>query len=272
MNEENEINKPERLNKFISHNSNYSRREADKIIEEGKVTINGQEVVNFATKVTADDLVKIGKRVIKSDKNRIYTVIIYNKPKGELVTKSDPRGRRVIFDSLDKKFKDFMPIGRLDYASEGLIMLTDSVDVANKLMHSNLERVYKLKLDGKIHQKVEEAMKNGLELEDASSGAHEKSKIRSMSFEPFVAYQILTNGENFSKLKVGITEGKNRELRRFFGHFGFEVMDLKRFEFGGISLNNLPTGKSRYLTRDEYQDLRHFVNNTDSYNNNRDND
>ncbi len=271
--EENQIDEPVRLNKFISHNSNYSRREADKIIEEGRVSVNGKDVTNLSTKVSENDIVRIGKRVIKSDKNRMYTVIIYNKPKGELVTKSDPRGRRVIFDSIDKKYKHFMPIGRLDYASEGLILLTDSVDVANKLMHSNLERVYKIKVDGKINPKVEEAMLHGLELEDASSGAHEKSKVRSMSFEPFVAYQILTNGDNFSKIKVGITEGKNRELRRFFAHFGLEVMDLKRFEFGGISLNNLPTGKTRYLTRDEYKDLRHFVNNADISNNNlKDND
>ncbi len=252
-----------RLNKFISHNSNYSRREADKIIEEGKVLINGNIVTNLSTKVSIKDEVKIGKRTIKEDKNRMYTVVMYNKPKGELVTKHDPKGRKVIFDSLDKKFKHFMPIGRLDYASEGLVLLTDSVEVADKLMHSNLERIYKLKVDGEIHSKVEEAMIHGLELEDASSGAHEKSKIRSMNFEPFIAYQILTNGKNFSKIKVAISEGKNRELRRFFGHFGLEVMDLKRFEFGGISLNNLPTGKSRYLTKDEYKDLRRFLNSDD---------
>ena len=249
-----------RLNKFISHNSNYSRREADKIIEEGEVSINGKVVKNLSTKVSAFDIVKIGKRLIKEDKNRMYTVIMYNKPKGELVTKNDPKGRKIIFDSLDKKYKHFMPIGRLDYASEGLILLTDSVDVANKLMHSNLERIYKIKVDGEIHSKVEEAMLHGLELEDASSGAHEKSKIKSMNFEPFIAYQILSNGKNFSKVKVAINEGKNRELRRFFGHFGLEVMDLKRFEFGGLSLNNLPTGKSRYLTKDEYKDLRIFLN------------
>lgn len=252
-----------RLNKFISHNSNYSRREADKLIEEGRVTINNKPVKNLASKVSSEDIVRIGKRVIKEDKNRMYTVVVYNKPKGELVTKNDPQGRRVIFDSLDKKYKHFMPIGRLDYASEGLILLTDDVNVANKLMHSNLERIYKIKVNGEIHPKVEEAMLHGLELEDASLGGHEKSKIKSMTFEPFVAYQILTNGKNFSKLKVAITEGKNRELRRFFGHFGLEVMDLKRFEFGGISLNNLPTGKSRYLTRDEYKDLRLFLNEND---------
>lgn len=249
-----------RLNKFISHNSNFSRREADKVIEEGKVTINNKVVTNLATKVSPNDIVKIGKKHIKEDKERMYTVIMYNKPKGELVTKKDPQGRKIIFDSLDKKFKHFIPIGRLDYASEGLVLLTDSVDVANKIMHSKLERIYKIKVNGLIHPKVEEAMLHGIELKDAMTGAHEKSKIKSMTFEPFVAYQILSNNTNFSKVKVAINEGKNRELRRFFGHFGLEVMDLKRFEFGGLSLNNLPTGKARYLTKDEYKDLRIFLN------------
>ncbi|AXH11091.1 pseudouridine synthase [Halarcobacter bivalviorum] len=252
-----------RLNKFISHNSNYSRREADKLIEEGRVSINGKPVTNLSTKVSINDEVRIGKKLIKEDKNRMYTVIMYNKPKGELVTKNDPQGRKTVFDSLGKQYKHFLPIGRLDYASEGLILLTDSVDVANKLMHSKLERIYKIKVDGEIHPKVEEAMLHGIELEDATSGAHEKSKIKSMNFEPFVAYKILTNNKSFSKLKVAIAEGKNRELRRFFGHFGLNVMDLKRFEFGGMTLNNLPTGKSRYLTKDEYKDLRSFLNSKD---------
>jgi len=262
-NQEEELLELIRLNKFISHNSNYSRREADKVIEEGRVSVNGKPVTNLATKVSIKDEVRIGKKLIKEDKNRIYTVIMYNKPKGELVTKHDPQGRKTIFDTLGNKYKHFLPIGRLDYASEGLILLTDSVDVANKLMHSKLERIYKIKVDGQIHPKVEEAMLNGIELEDASNGAHEKSKIKSMNFEPFVAYKILTNNKNFSKLKVAIAEGKNRELRRFFGHFGLNVMDLKRFEFGGMTLNNLPTGKSRYLTKDEYKDLKSFLNNQD---------
>ncbi|RXJ68626.1 pseudouridine synthase [Halarcobacter ebronensis] len=249
-----------RLNKFISHNSNYSRREADKLIEEGRVTINNKPVTDMSVKVSEKDIVRIGKKLIKEDKNKMYTVIIYNKPKGELVTKKDPEGRRVIFDSLDKKFKHFIPVGRLDYASEGLVLLTDSVDVANKLMHSNLERIYKLKVNGFITPNVEEAMLHGLTLEDARAGGHEKSKITSMTFEPFIAYQIISNDRKYSKIKVGLSEGKNRELRRFFGHFGLDILDLKRFEFGGISLNNLPTGKSRYLTKDEYKDLRLFLN------------
>ncbi|AXH13683.1 pseudouridine synthase [Malaciobacter mytili] len=258
-NEKNQNIELTRLNKFISHNSNYSRREADKIIESGRVTIDGKVVTDLATKVSENNLVKIDKKVIKADKDRMYTVIVYNKPKGELVTKSDPQGRRTIYDSLDKKYKHFLPIGRLDYASEGVILLSDSVEVVNSLMHSSLERIYKIKVDGEITHLVEDAMREGIELEDATAGAHEKSKIKSMTFAPFLAYQILTNNHNFSKLKVVITEGKNRELRRFFSHFGLNVMDLKRLDFGGVSLNNLPTGKSRYLSKDEYKSLRNYL-------------
>lgn len=252
-----------RLNKFISHNSTYSRREADKLIEEGKVKVNGKVISNLATKVSNRDDVLINKKVIKEDKNRMITVIVYNKPKGEIVSKNDPQGRKTIFDSLGSKYKHFSPVGRLDYASEGLLLLTDSVDVVNALTHSDLERVYKLKVNGFITPKVEEAMKQGLQLEDATLGAHKDSKIKSMNFKPFLAYDIQRNDEKFSRIRVAISEGKNRELRRFFGHFGLDVLDLKRYEFGGISLNNLPTGKSRFLSRDEYKKLRDFLDEDD---------
>ncbi|MEN8718084.1 MAG: pseudouridine synthase, partial [Sulfurovum sp.] len=172
----------------------------------------------------------------------------------------DPQRRKTIFDSLGSKYKHFLPIGRLDYASEGLLLLTDSVDILNTVVHSDLERVYKIKVNGFISKKVEEAMQNGLVLEDASSGGHKDSKIKGMTFAPFLAYDIQRNEQNFSRVKVVINEGKNRELRRFFAHFNLDVMDLKRLEFGGISLNNLPTGKSRFLTREEYKNLRIFMN------------
>ncbi|QKJ28155.1 23S rRNA pseudouridine 2605 synthase [Aliarcobacter cibarius] len=249
-----------RLNKFISHNSNYSRREADKIIADGLVRVNNKVITDLATKVKTTDKVEIGKKIVKEDKNRMYTVIVYNKPKGELVTKSDPQGRKTIYDGLEAKYKHFLSVGRLDYASEGLLLLSDSVDVVNALMHSNLERVYKVKVNGFITPSVEEAMQHGIAIEDARKGAFAKTAIKSMTFAPFLAYDIQTNGEKFSKLKVVISEGKNRELRRFFAHFNLDVMDLKRVEYGGISLNNLPTGKSRFLTKEEYKNLRIFLN------------
>ncbi|MFY9089265.1 pseudouridine synthase [Arcobacter aquimarinus] len=252
-----------RLNKFLSHNSNYSRREADKLIEEGRVKVNGKVVTNLATKVSSKDEVQIGKKNIKEDKNKMYTVIVYNKPKGEIVSKKDPQGRRTIYDSLEKKYKHFLSVGRLDYSSEGLLLLSDSVDVVNALMHSNLERVYKIKVNGLITKSVEEAMQHGLGVEDARSGAYKTTKIKSMSFAPFLAYDIQSNGEKFSKIKVVISEGKNRELRRFFAHFNLDVLDLKRLEYGGVSLNNLPTGKTRFLTKEEYKNLRIFMNEDD---------
>ena len=248
-----------RLNKFISHNSRFSRREADKLIEEGNVQIDGKTITDMATKVDSHTIVKVNGRTVKVDHSRASTVIVYNKQKGEIVSKKDPQGRKTIFDTLSKKYSHFLPIGRLDYASEGVLLLTDDVSIANELMHSKLVRVYKIKIAGAITPSMETYMKNGLTLDDARAGAFSGTKITSMHFEPFDGYNIISNGANFSKLKVAISEGKNRELRRFFAHFDTPVADLKRIDFGGITLNNLPSGKTRFLERKEYQDLRDYM-------------
>jgi 23S rRNA pseudouridine2605 synthase len=258
-----------RLNKFISHNSKYSRREADELIKEGEVSIAGKVVTDLATKVTEDTEIKIKNKTIKVDKSKPPTVIIYNKLKGEIVSKKDPQGRTVIYDTIPKKYSHFIPIGRLDFASEGMLLLTDDPKIATALMTSNLERVYNLKIEGQITPTMMEAMQSGLKIEDTIEGAHKDSGIDSMEFAPFLWFDIKTNTSKFSKLKVAITEGKNRELRRFFAHFGSKVMDLKRVSFGGINLNNLPSGKVRYLTREEYQNLRYFVKGFELENNGR---
>ena len=247
-----------RLNKFIAHYSTYSRREADRAVQEGYVKVNGETETNPARDINENkDVVYIsGKRV--SPKNK-FTVIVYNKPKGELVTKKDPQGRRTIYDSLSKEFKHFKPVGRLDFASEGLLLLTDSSAIATALMESDLQRVYRIKIKGEITPQMEKAMLEGLELKDATKGAHAKSKIKSMHFKPFLGYTIVKNQPNYSILKVAIAEGKNRELRRFFASFGAEVVDLKRLEFAEIKLNNLPSGKTRFLERSEYNALHTFL-------------
>ncbi|WP_300361544.1 pseudouridine synthase [Hydrogenimonas sp.] len=247
-----------RLNKFISHNTKYSRREADRLIAEGKVEVNGKVVTDLATRVTKEDKVKVNGRPVKPKSMHEMTVIVYHKPKGELVTKKDPLGRKTIYDALPKRFAHFVPVGRLDYASEGLLLLTDSPRVADILMRSNLERVYNLKLRGSITHAMEKAMQEGIRIK-GKKGAHEKSEIDEMEFAPFFAYQILKNESNYSKIRVAIGEGKNRELRRFFAHFDREVLDLHRVSFGGISLNNLPKGKTRFLTQKEYDDLHAFI-------------
>ncbi len=249
-----------RLNKFISHNTPFSRREADRLIQEGKVTVDGKTVTDPGRRVQKEEKVTVKGRPVKPRPLHEMTVIVYHKPKGELVTKNDPRGRKTIYDSLPKKFARFVPVGRLDYASEGLLLLTDNPRVADILMRSDLERVYNLKIRGSITPQMEKAMQEGLEIE-GKKGAHEKSDITEMTFAPFYAYQILKNAPNYSKIRVAIGEGKNRELRRFFAHFDREVVDLRRVSYGGISLNNLPKGKTRYLSKREYEDLHAFIKN-----------
>ncbi len=251
-----------RLNKYIAHHTSYSRREADKAIQDGYVRVDGEIQENPATQVDEKDAdVWIsGKKVAPRDK---YTVIVYNKPKGELVTKSDPRGRKTIYDSLDRKYKHFIPVGRLDYATEGVLLLTDASKVATALMNSELERIYKVKIKGEITQAMEDAMMNGLELADATAGGHELSKVTSMTFAPFLGYKIQKNEHNYSILKIAISEGKNREIRRFFAHFGTDVADLKRISFAEVELNNLPTGKTRFLSRSEYSALFSFLKETE---------
>ena len=247
-----------RLNKFIAHYSSYSRREADKAIQEGYVKVEGAVQTNPATQVDERyaKVVISGKKIVPTDQ---FTVIVYNKPKGELVTKKDPRGRKTIYDTLEKKYKHFIPVGRLDYASEGVLLLTDASRVATTLMNSDLQRIYKVKIRGTVSELMEQAMLEGLTLDDATAGAHAYSSITTMTFAPFLAYHVQKNTPNYSILKVAISEGQNRELRRFFAHFGTDVTDLKRIDFGGIELNNLPTGKSRFLTRSEYRTLHQFL-------------
>lgn len=245
-----------RLNKFISHNTGYSRREADELIKNGKVSVNGRIISDFI-EINESDKIRINKHLIKLKKD--FTMIIYNKPKGELVSKKDDRGRKTIYDSLPKGFSKFVSIGRLDYASEGLLLLTDAPAIATALMQSNIEREYYLKVKGEITDEIKTAMKDGFFAKDATKGAHPKTEIKSMNFAPFVAFDIFGSSDGYTKLRVLIKEGQNRELRRFFGYFDLEVMDLKRVSFGIIDLGMLKESKWRYFTNSEYEELRGFL-------------
>lgn len=247
-----------RLNKLVAERSEYSRREADKLILQGVVKVDGKVVNNPAERFDkfADIIVKNRRLKPPTD---FFTAIVYNKPKGELVAKSDSRGRKTIYDSLGGEFKKFVPVGRLDYASEGVLILTDSSKVATALMESELVRTYNIKIKGDITKALEDAMLSGIELKASKAGAHEKSAPVDMKIKPFVGYKIIKNNPTYSKLSVKITEGQNRELRRFFAHFNRDVADLKRVGYGFINLNALPTGKWRYLSGTEYKELREFI-------------
>ncbi|MCF6173688.1 MAG: rRNA pseudouridine synthase [Campylobacteraceae bacterium] len=246
-----------RLNKMISHNTRHSRREADKLIQDGLVTVGGEVITDLSTKVTYEDKIRIkGRSLYRKTK---YSVIVYHKKKGELVSKKDDRGRKTIFDTLPSKYAHFMSVGRLDFTSEGLLLLSDAADIVSALMHGDLERVYYVKIKGKVTAQMETAMKEGLYLADASKGGHEKSRVRSMEFSPFLNYRIIKSSPTYSTIKVTINEGKNRELRRFFGYFDADVVGLKRVSYGKIDLDMLKPGKHRFLTNSEYDALRDYL-------------
>ncbi len=248
---------PVRLNKMISYNTKHSRREADKLIQDGLITIDGEVVKDLSTKVTFDNKIFIKGRRLYQKKN--YSVIVYNKQKGELVSKKDDRGRKTIYDTLPSRFAHFMSVGRLDFTSEGLLLLSDAPDIVSALMHGDLERVYYVKIKGPVTEHMQTAMREGLHLEDASKGGHEMSRVRSMDFAPFLDYRIIKNTPTYSTIKVVINEGKNRELRRFFGYFDTEVAGLKRVSYGKIDLDMLKPGKHRFLTNTEYDALRDYL-------------
>lgn len=253
-----------RINQFIAHNSKFSRRQADSLIKQNRVKIE-HKIAILSDNINVGDKRKVfvdGKE-IRVNLFAKFSVICYHKPKGEIVSKKDDRNRRVIYDGLEARFRHFVPIGRLDFASSGLLLLSDSPKVARALMESSLTRIYILKLDKKINPNIIEAMENGLMLENARAGGHKNSKIVSMNFAPFEFCEILKEGKPNSafgdKIKVGINEGQNRELRRFFAHFGIKILDLVRVGYGFIHLNALPCGKTRFLNKDEYKKLHKFL-------------
>ncbi|HRF57357.1 MAG TPA: pseudouridine synthase, partial [Campylobacterales bacterium] len=163
-----------RLNKLIADRSEYSRREADELIKNGFVKVDGEVVTNPGDSYEANTDISVKNKRLKPPTD-FFTAIVYNKPKGELVSKTDARGRKTVFDSLDAEFKKFIPVGRLDYASEGVLILTDSSKVATALMNSNLERTYNVKIKGDITKQLEAAMLEGVELTNSKVGAHERS-------------------------------------------------------------------------------------------------
>lgn len=244
-----------KLVKAVSHTSNHSRREAKELILQGKVAVNKNIVKIPAFLVQETDIISLEGKILKPKDE--YTVLIYNKQRAELVTKNDDRNRKTIFHSLPSRFKGFISVGRLDFLSTGLIILTDNKSLAHNLETSDLIREYNLKLSSALTEEMQKAMQEGMFLEDARKGGHEKSKIVSMDFKPFVSFKILN--EQKTRIRVAITQGHNRELRRFFAHFNAEILDLNRISFGVFSLDGLKNGSWRFLRKDEYKTLRQML-------------
>lgn len=227
-----------RLNKFIGETGYCSRREADKIIEQGRVTINGV-VPELGTKVSPNDEVRIDGKLIRERKEKpVY--LAFNKPVGiECTTNLDVRDNIVDYINYPKRI---FPIGRLDKASEGLIFMTNDGDIVNKILRArnNHEKEYTVTVNRPITDRFIERMGNGVPILDTIS---KKCKVEQISQNIF---------------KIILTQGLNRQIRRMCEYLGYEVTALKRIRIINISLD-IPVGRYRDLTQAEITELNQLI-------------
>lgn len=224
-----------RINKYLSEVGYCSRRAADKLLEEGRITVNGK-IPEMGTKISDEDLVEVdGKPIRESQDKPIY--IAFNKPVGIVCTTDTKRERDNIIEFINHP-KRIFPVGRLDKPSEGLILLTNDGDIVNKILRArnNHEKEYLVRVDKPITTKFLEKMRNGVPILDTVTKKCEVERIDDMTF------------------RIVLTQGLNRQIRRMCEFLGFEVKKLKRIRIMNIKLD-LPIGKWRDLTDEELSQL-----------------
>ena len=229
-----------RINKFLAACGVAGRRACDKIVQDGRVTINGKLAV-LGDDVETDDAVKVDGKPVALKKNEYY---ILHKPKGYLSTVSDDKGRKTVMDILGGNVGRVYPVGRLDYDSEGLLILTTDGELAQHLTHPSNEvpKTYLVKVEGRLTEADLNPIRSGIELDGVLT-----KKCR--------AHIVETNKE-YTKVEMVLREGKNREIRRMFEAIGREVMLLKRTKVGELSLRGLARGEFRKLTPAEVEYLK----------------
>ncbi|KMQ70648.1 23S rRNA pseudouridine(2604) synthase RluF [Chryseobacterium koreense] len=224
-----------RINKYLSEVGFCSRREADKLLEQGRITINGR-IPELGTKVSDEDEILVdGVSIRKPEDKHVY--IVLNKPVGIVCTTDTKREKNNIVDFINHH-KRIFPIGRLDKPSEGLILLTSDGDIVNKILRArnNHEKEYIVRVDKPITPKFLDKMRNGVPILGTVTKKCEVEQIDALSF------------------RIILTQGLNRQIRRMCEFLGYEVKKLKRIRIMNIKLD-LPTGKWRDLTRAEMQEL-----------------
>jgi 23S rRNA pseudouridine2605 synthase len=236
----------ERLQKVLANAGMGSRRQIEGWIVEGRVEVNGV-AAELGQRVNPDDVIFVdGKRVAKRLLEApVREVIVYNKPEGELVTRKDPEGRHTVFERMPKlKHGRWIPVGRLDINSSGLLLLTTDGELANQLMHPSrqVEREYAVRVMGEVTEEQLKALTHGVELEDGPA-----------RFEEIVE----SGGEGINRwFHVVIMEGRQREVRRMWEAVGARVSRLKRVRYGSVILESaLKVGRWRYLSEQEVNDL-----------------
>lgn len=229
-----------RINKYLASTGVASRRKSEEFVKQGRITINGKVVTDLAFDVSNKDVVCLDGNPITVKE---YKYILMHKPKGYITSTSDEKGRKTVIDLLPAEYKGVKPIGRLDYDTEGLLLLTTDGDLANRLTDPNaeIEKTYQVKVEGKISESQLAVMRAGVVIDGIRL---KKCRIK-----------VLEQLERHTKLEVKITEGKNRQIRKMFDAVGINVVFLKRVAIEEFKLGGLTRGTCRELKPHEVQYL-----------------
>lgn len=235
----------ERLQKILAHAGVASRRKAEELIAAGRVSVNGETVTQLGLKADLSlDKVKVDGRVLKAPKHHLYFVL--HKPKNCVSTVSDPQHRQTVLSFFKGLHDRIYPVGRLDYASEGLLLLTNDGEFANKLMSpaSHVIKTYLVKVKGALTPEQEEEFRRGIPMHGQRTAA--------------AGLKLIRKGEN-PWYEVRLVEGRQNQIRIMFKHFGRLVEKLKRVKIGFLELGNLKPGAYRTLTKNEIAHFRKLL-------------
>lgn len=232
-----------RLQKFLAHAGIASRRGAEEMIRQGRVTVNGRVVREMGVVIDpASDAVKCGGKLVRPSAGRKYFLLY--KPRAVVSTLADPEGRPTVRDYLPSRAGRVYPVGRLDWDAEGVILFTDDGDLANRLAHPRFgaERTYHVKVRGSLGENELKRLRSGVRLED---GTVHPEKVRP-----------LRRSETSTWLSLTLREGRYHEVKRIFSALGFAVQKLRRVSFAGLAAGSLQPGEWRALSATEVEGLR----------------
>jgi len=232
------------LNKFISYCGVCARRDAAEMVKQGLVKVNNVLITEPGHKVSAKDDIKVNGKKIFLEKNLVY--ILLNKPKDYITTTDDPQGRKTVLDLIHRATNERVyPVGRLDRNTSGVLLLTNDGELSQKLTHpsNQIKKVYHIVLNRPLERKDFDAILKGVDLEDG------KAKVDALAY---------ADSKDRTQLGLEIHSGRNRIVRRIFEHLGYDVKNLDRVIFAGLTKKNVERGHWRFLTEKEVRSLKYF--------------
>jgi 23S rRNA pseudouridine2605 synthase len=236
---------PMRIQKRMAHMGVASRRECERLIREGRVTVNGRMVTEMGTTVVPDDAIAVDGQPVNEPEGP--TIIVLNKPPGVVCTRADPEGRDTIYDLLDPSLPHLAHVGRLDLQTEGVLLLTNDGDLTQGLLRpeNGVPRVYHVKLRGRLNRAAWKRLEEGIPLDGRPTAPLNLERLPTKSRHDWIS--------------LTLTEGRNRHVRRLMEAVGHSVTRLRRVSFGGINAEGLPVGRWRNLSSQEHRQLKDWL-------------